>query len=1410
MPPKPPVPQRFRLTASAIAAHTKHRCDRLFRWRTVPAQARGLTGIGWNVPKRERAASRPAIRLLMTGGDEFELAQVRDLIDVVGEDQFVTAGEVTEKGRTQIAELPLDEFVTTLQRDALPKFIAQVAIDLADDPASETMFLALFGLDAAVVQASPARPDLIEIIPPQHDNAPALLRIWDFKASQTARHEHFIQVAYYSLLLEHILVQRGLTHVQVDTETAVIRTRNDDEEFELAPYRLAVIDFLQNRMMSVLQTPAKDAHFHVCSGCMTCEYADHCRAEADAGSDLSRIPYISSESKRKLKQAGILSHRDLARLAGRPDAQAQVDALRALSQDLAVNTPRYVALAQALDDGRVRPLENTTLLMPRYDDVRIVISVEQDGVTGTCFALGMRVYEGFDATTQQILGSEHVFVAEQPDSEAGLLLAFLTELNKILIRIDHDNQTIAATPVTGQPNYIAAQGVVEQTQATLDAFKARYPILRKTMAQYDELNTQREELKQAAKQAVKQLKQVEKDLKWELGIKPQKRLHFYLYDTLDVFALRRLIERHIFDTEPPELLTELATLIRLFPPESVLADADTYRTVPGTVVVNVLRALVALPVPYTYDLQWVSSTFQPLDPTGVENGYVYRPRYGFGWESTNQVAFERIHDVWQGKTIDTPGKPGSQMTPAEITEEIRRTVLGKLRATDSIIRRLKQEFGDRLLLRKEPFRLHASFDPLNVQALEALRVFTILEAALDELQIKATHTLSLGDRAAKLACVKGLRYEGVDAEHADHLWFSFDPATRDAKFEPGDFNLVLTPEDDPMTLLGKVDGPLFQASRKHDPYKVSLIAYDVTQTPPRVCLRPERLDKFQEVFGDLEGTYVLDHLYIDYNSKKVLKVLQELRDTPEQATHVADIVATAGIRDWRPLVPADDRSAVEQELVHLAETAGTARGAILNAAQWSAWRGVFEEPLTLVWGPPGTGKTYTLAHMLLGYVLAARHSGRPFRVLVTAFTHHAITNVVNKLAELAEQYGIPQDDLTVAKILATGTHPADEKLHQRINKIGDGAIRGLVESAAPCVVVGGTVWSAYRSTNNEFGTPIQPLFDVILVDEASQMKLPDALLAFGVSKPAANFILAGDDEQLPPIIHGVYPEEHEPMLSSIFAFVRHRIQERKTNGDATVEDRLLFQLEENFRMNEPLTAYARDILYRGRYISTKPGIRIQTTPELEVETDDVIDFLLHPDRPVVLVRYAAPRSYTARNPVEAELIVRLIERLNAILLDPKTARLYEPNAFAEEGLGVLSPHRAQNSTIRQALRDAGYDVPTRPLPVVDTVDKLQGQERDVIFVSYGVADEEYAEGEAEFLLSKNRFNVATTRARHKLIVLCSEAVLNVVPTDRQVLVDAMMLKEFRRYCNTGLRQFTWGSQEEGDILLDVQWKGFPV
>lgn len=1390
--------QTFRVNASVVASYFKHRCDRLFRWNAVESRFHQKPGIGWGIPSKKRRSSRPGIHLLMSEGDVFELAQILRLRDEsredAGEPARMLMGEITPQGpRTLLAPVEFDHFRRELLSSQPPRYTAQLRINLSESPAVERSFLERFGLNPSRVHVAETRPDLIEAVSPVEAGEPALLRIWDFKASQKARHEHFIQVAYYSFLLEHLVNASDLPGWQVDTRQGVIFSREGYKAFDLEPYRMAVADFLRVRAPRLFDTPAADAHFHVCESCAMCEFMDHCQAEADAYSDLSRVAYISSESKRALCKTGIFTHRDLARVSD----PAQVERLRTLSHDISVNLPRYLAAACALEDGLARPLESTTLLMPRWEDIRIVLSAEADPVTATCFAVGMKTYEGWDAQAGRPNGSEYTFVAESKGDEVSVLLPFLQTLNGLLRRVDEENRTLSFEQ---DGAYQQARAAYEAAKAACEQHLAEHGNKRK-----DGLAERKRALVEARDDASKALKAAEKEARWQVYTKA-KKLHFYIYDPLDLNVLKQAIERHLFDSAHPDLLAEITHLVRLFPPESVLPDSESFRTMPGTVVVQALRTLVALPVAYIYSLKEVSKAYQPSGADGQERGYQYLPKYGFGWEHSNQVAFERIHDVWNGTDFHFDSRdPSKVMPPREILDTIRKTILDKLRATDSIVRKLKTDYGEQLRLRKEPFRLFEEFNPLNVQVLEAMRTFSMLETSISELAVKQYHSLPVSDRAAKFESIRGLRYQDGLDEVDGALWFTFDPSSRDAKFDAGDFNLVLTPEDEPAHLLAEVDGKLFDPTRwRSDPYRVTLVRYDLASDPPRVLLRPDYPAKLREKV-DLAKVCVLDRLFADYTTRRILTALAALNANRQQAAHIHCLLEDMQVPGWRPFV--DRLDDLRELLISQVNAAGGDSRKLLNAAQWRAWEGVFKEPLTMIWGPPGTGKTHTVALILLGYALHARRSGQVMRILVTAFTHHAIVNVLRKTAELAEAYGMAGDDLQIFKVAGSTPHAADQDLPAQVRKMADTDIEGMTASPQPaCAILGATVWATAKAMEKAGGA-VQPWFDVILVDEASQMKLPDALTAFSASKPNANIILAGDDKQLPPIIMGKYPDEHEYMLSSVFAFMRRRMEER-SKIDPGFEDRVLFQLEENFRMNEPLTAYPRQVLYRNRFTARWPSIRMAAAAPPVDSGGPLISFLLNPDLPVLLCWYEPPRSFTARNPIEARIIGDLMLRLSSILQHPTQARLYTPAEFAGQGAAALSPHRAQNSAIRNVLRGCGFGSEERPLPLVDTVDKLQGQERDVVLVSYGVADGEYAEAEAEFLLSSNRFNVAATRARHKLVVFASSTVLDVVPSDQKILLDSMMLKEFRSYCCDGKAVFPYESPDFGEVQINVQWKGF--
>lgn len=1450
-----PSPQRYRLTASNLARYFKHGCDRLFRWDAVAAPHREVPGIGADVPKRIRNQSRPGIELLMAEGDRFEQARVEGLATAYGEAAIhYNAPEEQSTGEFAPAPVRARQLRSLLSRDTPPRFIAQVELNLEREaPDAAAAFLRRFGLDPERVEVRPALPDLLEVHGhddrgeldregPAWADGKARLRVWDFKASPQAKHEHFAQVAYYSFLLEAILPALGLAdRYAVDTAWGVIRTKEDEPVvFELEPYRRAVEDVLRKRVPGLLATPAAEAHYHVCAKCLVCEYVETCEAEADATDDLSRIPYISSDSKRRLGEAGIGT---CAALAGVDPEGAAAEALRERGHDLAVNLTRYVACARALAEDEPRPLDATTLEVPAFEDIRAVVSAEQDGVTGTVFALGLKTYEGWDAEAGRVIGTEEVYVADEPDSEARILSAFLRDVNGLFERVHAHNQAIDEALTPEEEAYQTACEAYDAARASERDYKAQKPprLSRKNpeharfYAWRDQVATEKREARER-RDALKDAA----NLGWWARRQRQRSLHIYAYDGLDLAALKGALERHLGqrDTDDERALQrEIVKLVRLFPPDSVLPDADTFRSVPGTVAADAMRRLVALPAPYLYDLKTVSALYRPHNADGEESGTRYLPRYGFGWAHSNQVAFERIHDVWKGRGFEAGERT---YTAAEVLDQIRATVRGKLGATDSVVRRLKQDHkatrateiaalqaagvppGEAkreargvLLLRKQPFRLYTGFDPTDFDDLEALQTFALLEAALGELQKRHLHALKPTERAAKFECIRGLRYlPGADEDDGRVLWFTFAEDSRDAKFREGQGFLAVTPEDEPDALLRTVDGPLFAewAGWRGQHYKVTLERIDLDAAPPRIALRPDKAEKFRDVLdlpgGDREGgrtdrTFVLDEPHTDPLTARLMDTLAWLRTGPESGAHVADLLRTGTIQGHRPFL----RNVHRAQHALRRRMAAAGKSDDLDDRSWDILRAITQEALSLVWGPPGTGKTYLAARLLALYAEAAAggHAGQPLRVFVTASTHHAVVNVLRELRSVADAYGLGPDALGLCKLGRENEADAEVPDLERVQPRDLGGLVG--GDPRPCVVVGGTVWSLYKALKVGEDFAGAPLFDVVLVDEASQMTVPQALLAFCAAKPDANLVLTGDDKQLPPIVHGSYPEEHKRLLSSVFAFARHHAE------DQGRESRVLHQLTRNYRMNEPLTAYPRAVIY-GTYEAHFPDQRAALEPPATGEA--LLTHLLRPDRAAVLARYRPPRSYTARNDLEAALAAEMVAWLAARLIDPETGAPYTPAAFAARGVAVLAPHRAQNAAIRHTLRGYGFDDTGRgsgpPMVLVDTVEKLQGKQRQVIVVSYGVADAEYADAEADFLLSQARFNVAATRAERKLVVLCSDPVLDAVPSDRAVLMEAVMLKEFRDYCDDGSLTLPWSFGGDGDagqaVDLHLHWKGF--
>lgn len=435
---------------------------------------------------------------------------------------------------------------------------------------------------------------------------------------------------------------------------------------------------------------------------------------------------------------------------------------------------------------------------------------------------------------------------------------------------------------------------------------------------------------------------------------------------------------------------------------------------------------------------------------------------------------------------------------------------------------------------------------------------------------------------------------------------------------------------------------------------------------------------------------------------------------------------------------------------------------ILRVAQEAAWRGLADHRVGLLLGPPGTGKTHLLSWLITGFSAVRTRHDRPARTLVTAFTKNAVGNVLDAVAKRQAMH-----DPQAPSPIFYGAPPSGG-VTSGVQLIGRGAETDLVqEIASGRTVIGATIWSLYRLIQSgvlpSVDGPTAPLFDLVCIDEASQMVLGQGLMALAGMAPDCRVVISGDDQQLPPVrsMRSTRINDRE-MGGSLYAFLK----------SANAAE---FPLEETFRLNAPLAHFPERKFYPGRYVSATPDARL-------VLHDDWADGLslasriaLDPALPIVVLVHDGPPAATS-NPFEANLAASLAAELADRIMP--TGGAVTAAHFWSDVAAVVSPHRAQNAAIRAAL-------PTglKADAFAETVDRIQGKERDVVILSYCVADPEFALAEADFIFSPERLNVASTRARTKLVMLISRRLLEAAPAEQETMDKAELLREFVYSCD---------------------------
>ena len=420
--------------------------------------------------------------------------------------------------------------------------------------------------------------------------------------------------------------------------------------------------------------------------------------------------------------------------------------------------------------------------------------------------------------------------------------------------------------------------------------------------------------------------------------------------------------------------------------------------------------------------------------------------------------------------------------------------------------------------------------------------------------------------------------------------------------------------------------------------------------------------------------------------------------TPEQRGALARLGAAVLADDGRYRALCDILARARPRLVGELDTPLQT----MDLAEQRQRAAALDDSYLFIQGPPGTGKTWTGARIVVDLIRRGR------RVGVAATSHKAIHNLLDEIVRAAGKEGVRFRGLKKS----SASNPETEyDGGDSISNIADA--REFVAASSRVQLVAGTAWLFARQD-------LDGTLDTLVIDEAGQVALADAL-AMGTA--ARNVILLGDPLQLAQVSQGMHPE------GAGASVLEHLLGEHPT----VPADMGIF-LDRTRRMHPDVCRFVSEIVYDGR-LDGLPALACQAT-----SFGTGLRYL-----PVDHV------GNVAAAPEEAERIARDIRAMRG---GSWTNRDGVTQPLGDSDFMVVAPYNDQVRMLRRALEAAGLGgVP------VGTVDKFQGREAPVVFYSMATSSAEDVPRSLEFLFSRNRLNVAVSRAMCLACIVASPRLL---------------------------------------------------
>jgi len=474
-------------------------------------------------------------------------------------------------------------------------------------------------------------------------------------------------------------------------------------------------------------------------------------------------------------------------------------------------------------------------------------------------------------------------------------------------------------------------------------------------------------------------------------------------------------------------------------------------------------------------------------------------------------------------------------------------------------------------------------------------------------------------------------------------------------------------------------------------------------------------------------------------------------------------------------------------------------------------------------GPPGTGKSQTIAALIDEFLIQYQKKEKPVKILITSFSYAALRVVLDKIRTSKDKNGKPTPSSLLQMIFIRsdtqtpikekiGCRNVDDLLHYGSTWKLNGRLRSvtkqklLEESLEESCIIFANAHHLYylqERVEDDFA------FDLICVDEASQLPTDYFMsslqyiykYSFPV-KPLSDLnrvsvsnlnleieedknyyltkvVIVGDHNQLPPVRVKTPPKNLEPVLDSLFSYYvqGHSISSK--------------QLKVNYRSHEDIVAFTALLGLYKDLTAFKVNAKALLKGDINKVSLPWIKEILDPNKVVCSILHN--RKFEIGISVFEAFIVSQLILSFYNMRGPKNER--EEVLFWNEGVGVVAPHNAQGRTIIRYLFDIFQPISylsegalmNHLKNTVYSVEKFQGSDRELIISSIGLSDLDKISAEEEFIFNLNRFNVLTSRAKHKVIFISSNKFLRYIPDERVILEKASKIYTYvQEFCNKNI------------------------